>query len=223
MCSRSIGTDDREFCLAYLRAAAFTKSGQDIRAWARKWMPWLPVEEIEPIMAEAAKRRRMMRADGVAGLLRVSLDERTRLELKTIGACDIDRGMRLAMARQRKRERDRERQRAKRAAENRMDRASYEAGSLEKEKPWEAEGISRRTWYRRRGTSVSRVDIYTNGDIPVPRPTNGQPDCSPQSSSQRTDREAVREWGSGTESPAGFQGAEPHGSGDAREETTCEM
>jgi hypothetical protein len=33
-------------------------------------------------------------------------------------------------------------------------RAEYEAQSLSRTKPWEAEGISRRTWYRRRGTSA---------------------------------------------------------------------
>jgi hypothetical protein len=33
------------------------------------------------------------------------------------------------------------------------------AGSAGCLKPWEAEGVSRRTWYRRRGTSLSRCMV----------------------------------------------------------------
>jgi hypothetical protein len=47
-------------------------------------------------------------------------------------------------------ERDRERKRQKRRAAGAMLRANYEAQSLSKLKPWEAEGVSRRTWYRQR-------------------------------------------------------------------------
>ena len=45
-------------------------------------------------------------------------------------------------------ERDRERHTARRQAAGSIDRATYEANSLSRKKPWEALGMSRRTWYR---------------------------------------------------------------------------
>ena len=64
-----------------------------------------------------------------------------------------------------KRDRDRERRRKAGA----VPRAVYEATSKTKLKPWEAEGISRRTWYRRNGTG--------NGTGTSPRSTRvlGEP------------------------------------------------
>jgi len=208
-------TDDRDFCLAYARAAILSLSAQCGFEWAAKWLPWARRAEIEPFFREAATRKHMMNSDGVAGLLCVTFDERTRLGLKTIGACDLSKADRKKLAKQRKRERDRERMRAKRAAEPRKNRRSYEAESIETLKPWIEEGISRRTWYRRRGTSVSRIDIYSNGDIPVPNGVAPIPPCPP-SSHQRTVREADRERGPGNASPAGLQGAEPHGTDDRK-------
>lgn len=53
------------------------------------------------------------------------------------------------------RERDAERKKAKRAAAGAMTREEYESQSKSKLKPWEAEGVSRRTWYRRRSVDNS--------------------------------------------------------------------
>jgi hypothetical protein len=53
------------------------------------------------------------------------------------------------------RELDRVRHAEKRRANGAVPRAVYEAEAVGNTKPWEAEGISRRTWYRRRGTSAS--------------------------------------------------------------------
>lgn len=48
------------------------------------------------------------------------------------------------------RERDADRDRARRRAAGAIERELYESNSLSRLKPWEQEGISRRTWYRRR-------------------------------------------------------------------------
>src|SRR5690606_12801147 len=45
-------------------------------------------------------------------------------------------------------ERHRKRDEARRRAAGAIDRATYEANSLSRRKPWEALGMSRRTWYR---------------------------------------------------------------------------
>lgn len=198
-------TDDRDTCLAYIRAAAMTVSGQDMAAWCRVWAPWVASSDLVPIVAEAARRSRMIRADGVAGLLHVTMTERTNLGLRTIGASDLSKSARTKLAKDRKRERDREQKEATRRAEGRQERASQRATSLAALKPWEAEGVSRRTWYRRRGTAVSRIDIYKIGDTRVPNP------LQEAAQGQVAGCVAPGDRGSGTVSPAGCQGAEPHG------------
>lgn len=52
------------------------------------------------------------------------------------------------MAKERRRDRDRTRDEARRRASGAVDRAAYEANALSRQKPWEALGMSRRSWYR---------------------------------------------------------------------------
>jgi len=223
-------TDDRETCLDYVRAAAFS-SCRDLEGWCSRWAPWIAEIEFRAISLQASKRRRMMKADGVAGLLMVTWAERTKIGLNTIGACDITKAERMKLAKQRKRNRDRDRQELKRRAAGRQDRKSLEGQSLTRSKPWLADGISRATWYRhRRETEVSRVDICWNGDTVVSRADAAQldarlPDQIPTVPKQvATDDAAHGEAGrrgSGTVSPAGLQGAEPHGSYDTHIEVAA--
>jgi hypothetical protein len=49
-----------------------------------------------------------------------------------------------------KRKRERDRGERRRRAANAIDRQIYEANSLSRQRPWDAEGVSRRTWERRR-------------------------------------------------------------------------
>ena len=51
---------------------------------------------------------------------------------------------------QRRRQCDRDYQQTKRRAEGARARAEYRAASVEAARPWEAEGISRGTWWRRK-------------------------------------------------------------------------
>ncbi|SDA40230.1 hypothetical protein [Mesorhizobium qingshengii] len=198
-------TDDADL---YIRAAAFSCTGQDMRQWCARWAPWASPDLIKLIATAAAKRRHMMSANGVAGMLMVSMEERTRLGLNTIGACDMSLQDRQELTKQRKRERDRSLVEQKRRAAGKVDRASYLAAhAVSRDKPWEVEGISRRTWYRR-GTGQSRVEVlHTGGDTLVPT-IPPVPVISKQSSGKAGRR------GSGDHPPAGYQGAAPHGSGD---------
>ena len=154
-------TDDA--CL-YLEAVHLAGAGQDLAAWCRMWAPWMrAIPDLPPL------GRRMQSADACARLLNVTLAERTALGLRTIGACDVTKAERAEIAKAAKRERDRERAAQRRNAAGRKDRESYEAESLQSTRPWVALGISRRTWFRRRGTTVSRLEsIKRGGDAPVP-------------------------------------------------------
>lgn len=207
-------TDDYELCVAYVRCAALTLSEQNMHDWAFRFAPWLEAEAVEEFIKEARKRRRMMTADGVAGLLRVTWDERQKLGLRTIGACDMTKDERKAVAFQRKRDKDRKAKAEKRKAEGRQSRASYEANSLSKQKPWELEGISRSTYYRRRKTSVALIDINKNGDTPVSKGSDAIPAVPPPSTSVQEQVPCAKRlvgMGLGTESPIRVQGAKPHG------------
>ena len=198
-------TDDRETCLAFVRAAALSGSGQDLHTWCRVFAPWVTDADLTPIITQVVRRRRMLRADAVARMLGVTMRERQQLGLRTIGAADVDRGTRKRLAKQRKRERDRERMAEKRRSAGALDRASYEANSLSRLKPWEALGMSRRTWYRRGkpdGTTRSQVDANIRNATDLCQKIT-VPVLSALAS------EASDSWGLGSYSPAGC-GAEPH-------------
>jgi hypothetical protein len=212
------GTDDEDLVHAYVTAAAGTL--MPVRGWARRWAPWL-VDETVLRRAEALQRKllhgragpKLLPADAVAKMLLVRMVERDRLGLKTIGACDVTPEQRAETAKARKRERDRLRQMKKRIADGRLPREQYVAGSIEASQPWLAEGISRRTWYRRnRGTGSSRAKIDINGsDTPVPTTSGSDQSSDPSwmeqtiEGSNDTETEGRRS-GSGDKSPAGGPG-----------------
>lgn len=181
----------------------------EIRGWSRRWMPWLQ-EEAVLIEAEALRTKmesgrrgeRLLPADAIGSLLMVRHSEREHLGLTTIGCCDLSKEQRQKLANEKKRQRDRERQRAKRQTAARVDREVYVAKSAEAIRPWEAAGISRRTWYRRKGGTGSSRAMYIDigGDTPVPSLPSKQT-ASPEGEGT----------GFGDKSPAEFQEAEPHG------------
>ncbi|WP_085043840.1 hypothetical protein [Ensifer aridi] len=209
------GSDDIETCFAYLRAVAMTPGVQDLRSWAKVWAPWAPESDLEEIAGQRGRRKRMLGADPIAKLLFVTIAERTMLGLKTIGACDLPSEARRKLASTGKRSRDRARQEQKRRAEGRIPRTSYEAASLARLRPWEAEGMSRATWYRaQRETGPSRVEVIGKGDTPVSEQTKPQP-------VQRIigqSRVAGLVEGLGDDPPAELQEAGPHGSCDSEKE-----
>jgi hypothetical protein len=81
--------------------------------------------------------------------------ERQKLGITTIGAVDVDLAERTRLRRQRAREAETN----KRRIAGVMSRDVYEEGSAASWRPWEDQGISRSTWYRRR--RLARVE---NGD-----------------------------------------------------------
>jgi hypothetical protein len=161
-------TDD--WCL-YLEAVHLAKAGQDLMAWCRRWAPWVTaLPDLPPI------GKHMQKADPCAILLNVTLAERARLDLRTIGACDVGKAERDAIAHAIKLERDRTRQERIRNAEGAVPRESYEQGSAESTKPWLALGMSRATWFRHglnRTGETSPSPILSKiimSDGPVSRP-----------------------------------------------------
>ena len=144
-----------------------------LRNWCARFAPWL-TQQFDPMLDEIVRKvsHRVfdLHCDAVANLLELTFQERQKLGIRTIGACDISPAELRRIMKDQKMQRDRERQRANRKAEGRKDRDIYEANSLSRTKPWETLGMSRSKFYRLRkagGTSVSPIVDTEMRDTPV--------------------------------------------------------
>jgi hypothetical protein len=138
----------REDLVQMLRHYAHLQGGdQRMTNYIEVYAPWLSKAEGEPLKEAAAREPPpRLTADELAGELGVTISERTRLGFKTIGAIDCDKEQR----EQRRRAIAKLRQAARRRSLGKKTRAEFLEASLSRLKLWEAEGISRSTWYRRR-------------------------------------------------------------------------
>jgi hypothetical protein len=121
--------------------------GAVIEIARRMGKPDLTEIEAEEVIAGSQKGRPIFNPDKLGRYLRLSDATRTRIGIHTIGAYDLSKRQRTLRRKQKARERQ-ERLRRRRGA-------LPHSQSLSRTKPWEVEGISRPTWYRRqqpRGT-----------------------------------------------------------------------
>jgi hypothetical protein len=149
-------TDDRTIYLEAAAAHLNPHSGDHhfaLETWARGIGATLPVEQINHIVENTKPKR--IKADACARMLMVTDAERTLLKLTTIGACDLSRAERI----RRRKARNRKAMQARRRARGALARAEYLANSLSRAKPWEALGISRRTWERRGKPAVTQIRV----------------------------------------------------------------
>lgn len=118
-----------------------------INDWLRRCAPWF---HDQTMIDHALAKPQRWRADTLGKQLNVTDEERTRTKAWSIGAVDLNKEQRAT----RRQAKDRDRKQAKRQAAGAQSRAEFLARSLSHLKPWEAEGISRRTWERQRLTQV---------------------------------------------------------------------
>jgi hypothetical protein len=120
-----------------------------IAGWLKLMMPSLSLRRAETIIETVIHRPRRWRAETLGKLMGLTEAERSSLRITTIGAIDVTKAQRLA----KRKERARARAKELRAERRTMTREEYLNTALTKTMPWEAEGISRRTWERRRKLS----------------------------------------------------------------------
>lgn len=145
------GRDDLKVAINHLACLAHPRG--HIANWIEVWAPWLTSAEQAEIVQPILANPRRWKADALAWAMHLTMEERTVLGITTIGAIDLNKGART----KRRKQRDRERKAKQRRSKGMKPRKVYEQQALTNAKPWEAEGISRRTWYRRRnGTGPSR-------------------------------------------------------------------
>jgi hypothetical protein len=140
-------TDDRDrylklWCWHNTRSA---HQDEDLKALGRRLGVELPDAEVADTVAYVNRKSRRFSADRLGKLLMLTEDERTILEITTIGSHNVPQAERKRI----RKALDRERKRKRRRAKGMKPRAVYLENSLSRTKPWEAEGIGRRTWERR--------------------------------------------------------------------------
>ena len=109
--------------------------------------PWAETDSIIDQISRLPTYERKSKAEPLGQCLRVTNAEREALRLWTIAPVNMTAEQ---MATQRK-AKERARQARRRRERGAKPRAAYLAASRSRTKPWEAEGISRRTYYRRKG------------------------------------------------------------------------
>ncbi len=109
--------------------------------------PWADAERV---IEQIELNPRRYRAKTLGGLLRFTGEEWKRLRLRTIEPIDMTKEERRAFSHALYIERRRRKKRQ-------TPRAEWLARSLSRTKPWEAEGISRSTWERRRNKALTQV------------------------------------------------------------------
>jgi hypothetical protein len=122
--------------------------------WAERWAHFAPVEHLKEIVEQAVQQPDIEDADALGKLLALTFEKRTYLKITTIGACDVTKAERARRRRQQKRERDKKRAEQRRREQGVRPRSEFLASSLSASRPWEKEGISRRTWERRRKSEL---------------------------------------------------------------------
>jgi hypothetical protein len=155
-------TDDADMYLfpvaQHLREIVPDSLTAHLSGWCARWAPEVPKAQIEEIARRAAAKGYRFKADTLAHMLRVKDVERKELGITTIGAIDRPKKERIDGRLKAKRKRDRERAMRNRRRRGARPRSEYLANCLSQKQPWIAEGISRRTWERRRGETTPPGD-----------------------------------------------------------------
>jgi hypothetical protein len=115
------------------------------------------------LMKWATRRKTWLRPLAIGNRLNVSPEERDLLKLRTVRYAGQTDDIMEAEQRQRKREA----KAAKRRAEGKPTRAEWRAGCKSTTKPWEQEGISRRTWERRLKKAAEQSTISVSQVVPA--------------------------------------------------------
>lgn len=158
------GRDDL-LVAAHHIAAIYRNPEEHIPAWVAQWAPWLGDEDCRALVTKVAANPLKWTADKLAWRLGLTDAERTALRITTIGSIDVGKAARA----RRRRQRNNAAKAARRLEAGAVSRAEYEGASATRVKPWEAAGVSRRTWYRKKKEGAAQE----LGTAPASTSTNG--------------------------------------------------
>ncbi|WP_316174728.1 MULTISPECIES: hypothetical protein [unclassified Bradyrhizobium] len=136
------GRADAMIYLSHLTHREGIDRQRAMHAWLDEHAPWLVDDERSGAIAKAFRLMTKYKPDTLADLLGLTYARRQRLKITTIGAIDMDKAKRAEL----RKAKARERMQRLRKVEGRLSHDD----SISKIKPWEAAGVSRATWYRRK-------------------------------------------------------------------------
>jgi hypothetical protein len=118
---------------------------QRIDSWLARRAPWFVGEERDALVQAVMDNPLRWRADTLGRMLGLTTAERTMLKIRTIGAIDST----AAERKEARRLKNIDRKRLIRRAAGKVPRDRTRK-SIKSQAPWKAQGISERTWFRRR-------------------------------------------------------------------------
>lgn len=121
-----------------------------IDTWLGSRAPWFAGEERDSLVQAVMENPLRWRADTLGRLLGLTTAERAMLKIRTIGPIDST----AAERKEARRIKSVEHKRAIRRATGKPLRADQLHNSISAQAPWTAQGISERTWYRRRARKL---------------------------------------------------------------------
>jgi len=160
-CGHTLPDDDagREYLWELLLPVSLGREAErKLHNIIETWAPWMDVIErfhLIALIERTPAHIRKVKAKTLGERLRVTSEERERLKLWTITPFDMTAKELTDQRKAKKRARDRRRRRDAGS----KPRTEYEAASVNRAEPWLALGMSRRTWYRRRGTSPRQLKL----------------------------------------------------------------
>jgi hypothetical protein len=169
------GRDDLWIALQHLALGADAVGR--CQRFIKQWAPWMPEQEAEEKMTAAIDKPYRFRAETLGKRIHLTDAERWKNGIKTIRSIDQGETPRLRKTRKQR--------------ERRADARAKRPPPLTASKPWEAEGICRRTWERRRvakpDANISSADYFTCVNI--------CDSAAPPKAQRRTKRAVLRERG----------------------------
>ena len=120
------------------------------------WAPWMDTAAsyafVEAVLRKPDHLRKISAAE-LGNRLNLTWKEREKLAIRTIAPANLTQDEFDEKRREQRKARARARQSRKRRKTGVKSRTTYRTASLAHMRPWKKLGISRRTWYRRRGTA----------------------------------------------------------------------
>jgi hypothetical protein len=141
--------------VAHHAANLIGDQARNIRKRTSRWAPWMTRDRLADLTAKAIERPQRWKADRLARILGLKAAERRELGVTTIGSIDMGKAARTKA----RKTASRKRSEARRRDAGAIPRAEYEANSLSRSRPWEALGISRRTWERRQKAAAASARV----------------------------------------------------------------
>jgi hypothetical protein len=127
-----------------------------------RWRERETVSRMGAVIARAERAARGERIEHRGRLVDPRYRFRTDTIVELLGVTEAEMracGFRHLVSPEIRREQHRLGEERRRRASGTVPRPEYEATSASRLEPWQAEGVSRRTWYRRRGTSPCRCMV----------------------------------------------------------------